>query len=98
MQTGQKTQAPRSMVRGDAEIACVGQASTHIEQPSGQRAVLMRGLPRKRAGVEAVKISVITDWPSANLTFTAFGKGIIFFSGLGWLSHNPWGAAAILIS
>jgi len=76
------------MLRGDAEMACVGQASTHIEQPSTQRAALMRGLPRKRAGVEASRMSGITGCPSANLTFAAFGKDIMFLSGLSWLSRN----------
>jgi hypothetical protein len=72
-QSGQNTQAPRSIVSGFAEIAAVGQTSTQIAHPSGQREESNAGLPRNRAGVVAAVISMITGCPSARLTVNAFG-------------------------
>ena len=74
MQSGQNTQAPRSIVKGLAEIAAVGQTSTQTAQPSGQSEESIAGLPRNRAGVAAAEMSVTTGCPSARLTLNALGS------------------------
>jgi len=73
-QSGQNTQAPRSIVSGFAEIAPVGHASMHSAQPFGQHEESIVGLPRKRAGVDALAMSATTGCPSARLTFNALGN------------------------
>src|SRR5260370_11624957 len=72
VQSGQNTHAPRSIVSGLAEIAPVGQASTHFAQPSGQREESIFGLPRNVAGSDAAAMSGMTGWPSASRTLSAF--------------------------
>src|SRR5262249_11999894 len=68
--SGQKTHAPRSIVSGFRETACVGHTSTQAEQPSLQRAESSFGLPRNLSGTDAAVMLRITGCPSARRTVT----------------------------
>src|SRR5258708_17716940 len=74
MHRGQSTHAPRSMLSGFKEMAWVGHASTHFEQPSGQREESIFGLPRNLSGKVAAVTSGITGSPWARRTVTALGR------------------------
>ena len=95
--TDKKTQAPRSIVNGACEIAPVGQASTHAEQPAGHFAGSSFGLPRNLAGTEAAATSGITGWPSSMRTFKALGSCNFMNSSFG-LSQDSYKRLRVVIN
>jgi hypothetical protein len=62
------------MVSGLKEMARVGQASMHAEQPSTQREESIFGLLRNLSGKVAAETSGITGSPWARRTVTALGR------------------------
>jgi hypothetical protein len=62
------------MLSGFKEMAPVGHASTHFEQPSGQREESIFGLPRNLSGRIAAATSGITGSPWARRTVTALER------------------------
>jgi hypothetical protein len=62
------------MVSGFKEMAPVGHASTHFEQPSGQHEESIFGLPRNFSGKVAAATSGITGSPWARRTVTALER------------------------
>src|SRR5260221_10660425 len=78
------------MVSGFKEMALVGQASAHLEQPSGQREESIFGFPRKRSGKVAAATSGITGSPWARRTVTALGgRQLIGNETFGGASNKP---------